>query len=143
MKPPEIILPSHVRAQIGADAEADETPENAEELASAMPRPVGYKILCIAPKMEQTFAGTGIIKSDETLQTEELTTHVLFVLDVGPDAYKDAAKFPTGPWCKKGDFVLVRAYAGTRFKVYGKEFRLLNDDNIDGVISDPRGVGRV
>jgi len=108
-----------------------------------MPRPVGYKILCIAPKMETTFAGTSIVKSDETVQTEELTTHVLFVLDVGPDAYKDTAKFPTGPWCKKGDFVLVRAYAGTRFKVYGKEFRLLNDDNIDGVISDPRGVGRV
>jgi co-chaperonin GroES (HSP10) len=73
---------------------------------------------------------------------EEQTTSILFVLDVGPDAYGDKEKFPGGPWCQKGDFVLVRTYSGTRFKVHGKEFRLLNDDQIDGVVDDPRGYTR-
>ena len=67
---------------------------------------------------------------------------MLFVLDVGPDAYGDKTKFPNGPWCKAGDFVLVRTYSGTRFKIYGREFRLLNDDQIDAVVDDPRGITR-
>ena len=67
---------------------------------------------------------------------------VLFVLKVGPDAYKDTNKFPTGAWCEAGDFVIVRAYAGTRFKIYGKEFRLINDDQIEAVVDDPRGITR-
>jgi len=67
---------------------------------------------------------------------------VLFVLKVGPEAYADKTKFPSGPWCKPGDFVLVRTYSGTRFKIFGKEFRLLNDDQIDAVVQDPRGITR-
>jgi co-chaperonin GroES (HSP10) len=76
------------------------------------------------------------------MKQEEHSTTVLFVVDVGPDAYKDTTKFPSGPWCKKGDFVLVRAYSGTRFKIYNKEFRLLNDDQVDAVVEDPRGITR-
>ena len=70
-------------------------------------------------------------------------TTVLFVLDMGPDAYKDEAKFPNGPYCKVGDFVLVRTYSGTRFKIFGKELRLLSDDQIEAVVEDPRGISRV
>jgi co-chaperonin GroES (HSP10) len=66
----------------------------------------------------------------------------LFVLKVGPDAYKDQTKFPAGAWCKEGDFVLVRTYSGTRFKIFGKEFRLINDDQVDAVVQDPRGLTR-
>jgi co-chaperonin GroES (HSP10) len=76
------------------------------------------------------------------MKAEEHGTAVLFVLKVGPEAYKDEKKFPSGPWCKEGDFVLVRTYSGTRFKVYGKEFRLLNDDQIEAVVQDPRGISR-
>jgi co-chaperonin GroES (HSP10) len=76
------------------------------------------------------------------MKQEEHATTVLFVVAVGPEAYKDTAKFPSGPWCKQGDFVLVRTYSGTRFKIYGKEFRLLNDDQIDAVVDDPRGITR-
>ena len=113
-----------------------------EEMDQGMPRPCGYKILVALPEVEETFGG-GIIKADVTRKQEEVATVIAAVLELGPDAYKDKEKFPTGPWCKEGDFVIIRAYSGTRFKLYGKEFRLLNDDSIEGVVSDPRGYSRI
>jgi len=113
-----------------------------EVRAKVVPDPTGWRILCVIPQAKETFDGTGIIKAETFKSTEEQTSHVLFVLKLGPDAYTDKAKFPSGPWCKEGDFVLVRAYAGTRFKLFGQESRLLNDDQVDGVIEDPRGVSR-
>lgn len=107
-----------------------------------LPKPTGWKILCGVPEVTDTFENSKIVKADSFMKTEEQTTTVLFVLDVGPDAYKDEAKFPNGAWCKPGDFVLVRTYSGTRFKIYGREFRLLNDDMIDAVVDDPRGISR-
>jgi co-chaperonin GroES (HSP10) len=82
------------------------------------------------------------VKPTDILRQEEHATTVLFVLKVGPDAYKDTTKFPTGAWCKEGDFVLVRTYSGTRVKIFGKEFRLINDDQVDAVVQDPRGITR-
>jgi co-chaperonin GroES (HSP10) len=64
------------------------------------------------------------------------------VLALGPDCYGDKGRFPTGPWCKAGDFVLVRSYSGTRFKVRGQELRLINDDMVEAVVEDPRGFSR-
>lgn len=113
-----------------------------EEKGRMMPRPTGWKILCAVPTVADTFENSRIVKADTYMKQEEHATTVLFVVDVGPEAYKDTAKFPSGPWCKKGDFVLVRTYSGTRFKIYGKEFRLLNDDQIDAVVDDPRGITR-
>ena len=83
------------------------------------------------------------MKPSSILKQEEHATTVLFVLKVGPDAYKDTNKFPTGAWCKEGDFILVRTYSGTRFKIFGKEFRLINDDQVDAVVDDPRGITRI
>lgn len=111
--------------------------------AKTVPTPTGWRILCIVPDVQETFGNTNILKAEEQRRTEELTSHVLFVLKVGPDAYKDPGKFPSGPWCKEGDFVLTRAYAGTRFKIFGREFRVIADDQVDGVIEDPRGVTSV
>jgi len=116
--------------------------ESDERKARALPEPTGWKVLCVVPDVTETFEGSSIIKADTFMRSEEHATTVLFVLKVGPDAYKDSAKFPNGPWCKIGDFVLVRTYSGTRFKIYGKEFRLLNDDQIDAVVEDPRGISR-
>jgi co-chaperonin GroES (HSP10) len=113
-----------------------------EQRGSALPKPTGFRLLCIVPEAKRQFDESAIVKAQQTVQGEETGTVVLFVLDVGPDAYKDALRFPSGPWCKKGDFVLVRTYAGTRFKVFGKEFRVINDDMVDAVVSDPRGVTR-
>ena len=85
---------------------------------------------------------SGIIKADETIRMEEVLTTVLFVVNLGPDCYKDTAKFPTGPWCKQGDFILVRPNAGTRLVIHGREFRIINDDSVEAVVQDPRGIKR-
>lgn len=124
--------------------EGTDAPIQDEEIRKArlLPKPTGWRLLCAVPEAEKTHSGTGIIKAEESISVEQQTTVVLFVLEVGPDAYGDKEKFPNGPWCQKGDFVLVRAYAGTRFKIFGKEFRILNDDQIDAVVEDPRGVSR-
>jgi co-chaperonin GroES (HSP10) len=112
-----------------------------EEKATQLPKPSGYRILCAIPESEKEHDG-GILKSDETMRNEETLTTVLFVVDLGPDCYVDKAKFPTGPWCKKGDFILVRPHAGTRLVIHGREFRIINDDSVEGVVSDPRGIRR-
>lgn len=118
--------------------------KKAEEKAKQLPKPSGYKILCAIPEAEQKFeeSEVGLIKSDETMRNEEVLTTVLFVVDMGPDCYMDKAKFPTGPWCKKGDFVLVRPNSGTRLVIHGREFRIINDDTVEGVVEDPRGIKR-
>jgi co-chaperonin GroES (HSP10) len=110
--------------------------------ATQLPEPTGYRILITIPEKEKKTEG-GILKAQETLQSEEVSTIVGFVLKMGPDCYKDENRFPTGAWCKQGDFVLFRAFSGTRIKIRGKEFRLLNDDNIEAVVDDPRGIEKI
>jgi co-chaperonin GroES (HSP10) len=121
--------------------ENGEVPENAEDKAKQLPQPVGYHILCAIPEVEEEFEN-GLIKSSQTVYYEEMLTTVLFVVALGPDAYKDPQKFPSGPWCKVGDFVLVRPNAGSRLIIHGKDFRLINDDTIEAVVDDPRGIKR-
>jgi co-chaperonin GroES (HSP10) len=135
--PPGISLPSKIQP---ADKPAEDASD--DQKAKQLPEPTGYKLLCVVPDVTETFEGTSIVKADAFMKSEEHGTTVLFVLKVGPDAYNDKAKFPNGPWCKAGDFILVRTYSGTRFKIYGKEFRLLNDDQVDAVVEDPRGITR-
>jgi hypothetical protein len=119
----------------------DATPQ---EKAKQLPKPSGYRILCAVPEIDREYEGSevGLVKSDLTIQNEEILTATLFVIDLGPDCYKDPVKFPTGPWCKQGDFVLVRPHAGTRLVVHGREFRIINDDSVEGTVDDPRGVRR-
>jgi co-chaperonin GroES (HSP10) len=112
-----------------------------EEKATQLPKPSGYRILCAIPEMEKEYE-SGIIKADETVRVEETLTTVLFVVDLGPDCYADTARFPSGAWCKKGDFVLVKPYAGSRLVIHGREFRMINDDSVEGVVDDPRGIKR-
>jgi co-chaperonin GroES (HSP10) len=137
--PPGILLPKQIQSVDAPEADA-----NDETKATALPTPAGYKLLCIVPEVDEKIAGTSLdlVRDAATMRVEEHATTVLFVLRVGPDAYKDTAKFPTGAWCKEGDFVLVRTYTGTRFKIFGKEFRVLNDDQVECVVQDPRGLTR-
>jgi co-chaperonin GroES (HSP10) len=111
------------------------------EKASQLPEPKGYRILCAVPDASDTYE-SGIAKASDTKRIEENGTVVLFVLKMGDLCYQEIAKFPTGAWCKEGDFVLTRAYAGTRFKIHGREFRIINDDTVEGVVADPRGYSR-
>lgn len=138
----EIILPEGITLPKPVQS-VDSPPDGAtsEQLASMVPTPTGWKVLCIVPDQQATFDGSSLLKAASFMRDEETATAVLFVLKVGPDAYKDPNKF-SAPWCKEGDFVLVRTYSGTRFKIHGKEFRLLNDDQIEAVVADPRGVTR-
>lgn len=114
---------------------------SAEEKARQLPKPSGYRILCAIPEAEKEYE-SGLLKADQTLHYEEVLTTVLFVVDLGPDCYSDKEKFPTGPWCKKGDFILVRPNSGSRLLIHGREFRIINDDNVEAVVDDPRGIKR-
>lgn len=112
-----------------------------EAKASQLPKPSGYHILCAIPEQEKEF-DSGIIKADSTIHYEELLTTVLFVVSLGQDCYTDATRFPSGAWCKVGDFILVRPNAGSRLVIHGKEFRMINDDSVEGIVLDPRGIKR-
>jgi co-chaperonin GroES (HSP10) len=113
----------------------------AEAKAKQLPNPSTYHILCMVPQAEETY-DSGLIKADKTAEYEELLTPVLFVAKIGPDAFKDEKRFPSGPACKEGDFVIVRPNSGTRLKIHGTEWRLVNDDSIEAVVEDPRGIQR-
>jgi co-chaperonin GroES (HSP10) len=117
-------------------------PESAEEKARQVPDPVTYHLLCVLPEAEEEY-DSGLAKASQTMQYEELLSPVLFVAKMGPDAFKDEKRFPSGPSCKQGDFVLVRPNTGTRIKIHGKEFRIINDDSVQAVVQDPRGITRV
>ena len=134
-----IILPDHMEE---ANKEKEAEKAAAEQVAKQLPTPCGYKMLVSLPKIEAKYE-SGLLKADVIVRQDELATVVGFVLRMGPDCYKDKEKFPSGPYCAEGDFVLMRAYAGTRFKLHGVEFRLMNDDSIEGVVMDPRGFSRV
>ena len=109
--------------------------------AKQIPDPATYHLLCMLPEAKEEYEG-GLIKASQTMQFEELLSPVLFVAKMGPDAFKDEKRFPSGPWCKEGDFILVRPHAGTRLKIHGREFRIINDDSVEGVVEDPRGISR-
>ena len=141
----DLILPAGVSMpETIQPVEAPQEDATNEEKATVLPEPTGYKILCGVPDISDKIDGTelDLVRPSQFAAQEPHATTVLFVLKVGPDAYKDPAKYPTGAWCKPGDFVLTRTYSGTRFKIFGKEFRLINDDQVDAVVEDPRGISR-
>jgi co-chaperonin GroES (HSP10) len=113
----------------------------AEEKAKQVPDPVTYHLLCMLPEAKEEYEG-GLLKASQTMQYEELLSPVLFVAKIGPDAFADKTRFPSGPSCKVGDFVLVRPNTGTRMKIHGTEWRLINDDSVQAVVQDPRGIQR-
>ena len=115
--------------------------EENKNFASQLPEPKGYKLLIALPEVEEATEG-GIIKSAQSQHEESIATVVGWVMSMGPDAYANYSRFPNGPYCQGGDFVIFRAFSGTRLKIHGKEFRLINDDTVEAVVEDPRGVER-
>ena len=116
-------------------------PESDAEKARQVPDPVTYHLLCMLPKAEEEYE-SGLIKAGQTMHFEEVMSPVLFVAKMGPDAFKDPIRFPSGPSCKVGDFILVRPNTGTRLKIHGTEWRIINDDSVEAVVQDPRGIQR-
>ena len=111
-------------------------------LEEQIPKPVGYRVLIALPNVEETYGESGIVKSSQPLRDEYILSMVGVVLDMGDQAYSDGDRFPTGPWCKEGDYVMFRANSGTRFKVGNQEYRLMNDDSIEAVVNDPSKITR-
>ena len=113
-----------------------------EDKATQIPEPATYHLLCMLPEAKEEYEG-GLLKASQTMQYEELLSSVLFVAKIGPDAFKDEKRFPSGPSCKVGDFIIVRPNTGTRMKIHGTEWRIINDDSVEAVVEDPRGIQRV
>ena len=113
-----------------------------EDKAKQLPDPKTFHMLCVVPEAMEQYADSVLIKSSQAMHYEEVLTPVLFVVKLGPDCYKDATRFPSGPSCKEGDFIIVRPNSGTRLKIHGREFRILNDDSVEAVVEDPRGITR-
>jgi co-chaperonin GroES (HSP10) len=116
-------------------------PDTADKKAKQLPEPKTFHLLCVVPDAEEEYEG-GLIKSGQTMHYEEVLTPVLFVVKMGPDAYKDEKRFPNGPSCAEGDFIVVRPNSGTRLKIHGREFRIINDDSVEATVEDPRGIIR-
>jgi len=116
----------------------------AEEKAKQLPDPKTFHLLCVVPEAMEEYADSevGIVKDSQTMHYEEVLTPVLFVVKLGPDAYQDKSRFPNGPSCKQGDFVIVRPNSGTRLKIHGREFRIITDDLVEATVEDPRGIQR-
>lgn len=115
-----------------------------EDKAKQLPDPSGFMLLTVVPEAMEEYAESelGIVKSSQEIWKEEILTPVLFVVKMGPEAYTDKTRFPSGPRCKVGDFVIVRPNSGTRLKIHGREFRMINDDSVEGTVQDPRGITR-
>tara|TARA_R110000787_G_scaffold51498_2_gene122020 strand:- start:1633 stop:2007 length:375 start_codon:yes stop_codon:yes gene_type:complete len=113
-----------------------------EEVEAQLPKPVGYRVLVAMPEVDDTYGNSGIIKSSKEMHNEHIMSIMGLVLDMGDGAYADKERFPSGPWCKQGDYVMFRMNTGTRFKLEGVEYRLMNDDSIEAVVNDPRGITR-
>ena len=119
------------------------TEQEGQVKARQLPDPAGYKILCAVPEIADTFDGSQLVRPDTNKQTESFATVTLFVVKMGPEAYSDKARYPNGPWCKVGDFIVTRQYSGTRLRIHGKEFRIIHDDQVEAVVEDPRGIERI
>lgn len=124
-----------------ADVDKLDSQDRGAKKPTQLPEPSGYKLLIALPDVEEKTDG-GIYKPESVQHIETTASIVGCVLKMGPQAYNDDKRFPNGPWCKEGDWILMRAYSGTRILIHGREFRLINDDTVEAVVDDPRGVQR-
>ena len=123
-------------------AVAEVTEAEEPRQATQLPEPQGYRMLIGLPEIEEKTEG-GIIKPQQTVQDEQTASVVGFVLKQGKDCYHDKGRYPGGPWCKEGDFILIGAFQGKRFELHGQEFRIINEDQVLATIEDPRGFRRI
>ena len=127
----KLIMPKHV-------AIAREKKKQEKEMEK-IPNPTGWRIVILPHKGIEKTKG-GVLLSDQLIQEQQWTTNVGLVLKLGPLAYKDKKKFSTGPWCKEQEWVIFARYAGSRLRIDGGELRILNDDEILGVVKSPEDV---
>jgi len=114
-------------------------PENIKSVVDELPTPSGWRLLVLPFTPKEKTSG-GLIIAQESLDRLRIATNCGYVLKIGPLAYFDKEKYPTGPWCKKGDWVIFARYAGSRLPIEGGEVRILNDDEVLGTIKNPEDV---
>ena len=131
MTKPKLIVPKHV----WDGAQAEKKKNEVEKI----PQPSGWRMVLFPLKLQGKTKG-GVLLTDDTVTESQVTTNICKVLKMGPECYKDKEKFPSGPWCKEGDWVLITRYAGSRIRIDGGELRIINDDEILAVIDDPRDI---
>ena len=127
----KLILPKHVW-----DGKAVEKQKKEIE---KVPTPVGWRMVLFPLKLDSK-TKSGLYLTDDTVEQSQVSTNICKVLKVGPEAYKDKQKFPSGPWCKEGDWVLITRYAGSRIRIEDGELRIINDDEIIATVNDPRDI---
>ena len=140
-------IPKHKNAleekyQAASDLTEDKKvldPETIEEQRSQLPEPSGWRLLVLPFTPKEKTKG-GIIIAQESLEKLRIATNCGYVIKLGPLSYPDKEKYPTGPWCKKGEWVIFARYAGSRLPIEGGEVRLLNDDEVLGTIDNPESV---
>ena len=113
-----------------------------QEFEQQLPKPVGYRLLIALPQVSETYESSSILKTDAEKGRDHIMSIMGLVVDMGAGAYADTSRYPEGPWCKPGDYVMFRMNSGTRFLMGGAEYRLMNDDSIEAVVADPRGIQR-
>ena len=113
-----------------------------EQLEELLPVPAGYRVLIALPQIKETYDDSDLVKSSRTMHEEHVMSIIGLVIDMGDQASADKERFPTGAWCKQGDYVMFRANSGTRFRIGGVEYRLMNDDSIEAIVPDPSSITR-
>ena len=130
----KLIVPSYLKGKI-----EDKKEENKEPAMDRVPKATGWRIVVPPHKGIEKTKG-GLLLTDKAIEEQQLTTNVGLILNMGPDAYADKNKFPNGPWCKEGDWVVFARYAGSRVKIEDGEIRILNDDEILSTVKDPTDI---
>ena len=129
---PKLIVPKHIWDT--------KTPEKEKKELEKVPEPTGWRMVLYPLKLKNK-TSAGLHLTDETVEQSQIATNVCKVLKMWPSCYKgQPEKFPDGPWCKKGDWVLITRYAGSRIRIEGGELRIVNDDEILATIDDPRDI---
>ena len=136
VKKPKLEIPT--TELVGLKKEKEKEKEVTNQKAK-LPQPTGWRILILPFKMKEKTKG-GIIMGQDTLEKQQVASQCGNVLAVGPHAYQDKERFPNGPWCKVGDWVMFARYAGSRIKIEGGEVRLLNDDEVLATIENPEDI---
>ena len=130
----KLILPRGMKTK-----EKEKTEENKGPALERVPKATGWRIVVLPYRGIEKTKG-GIVLTDKAVEEQQLTTNVGLILSMGDDAYGDKNKFPNGPWCAKGDWIVFARYAGSRVKIEGGEIRILNDDEVLAKLNDPKDV---
>ena len=130
----KLIVPSYLKGKTKEKIE-----EIKEPVMDKVPQATGWRIVVLPHKGVDKTKG-GLLLTDKAIEEQQLTTNVGLILNMGPDAYADKTKYPNGPWCKEGDWVVFARYAGSRVKIEGGEIRILNDDEILSTVKDPTDI---